>query len=98
MKTNKLSSKKRKLLYIREKNHLRLGGEIREVLKISNSKHGDNYTIDYIDSEIERNHRKYKMLFNVNIQIGQENDDFLHNLTTVLLTYKKVNNKHLTNK
>ena len=92
----KISRKKRKLEYIREKNYYRLGGKCKSIFKISSQMMGDN---DFIQSTIKRQtketatnlDRKFKMKFALtNIETGINGDDFINDLTTFKFTLKVV--------
>ena len=90
----RLSNKKRKLQYIREKNHYRLGGEGVVRLHFVDEIMDDH---DFVQQEIkietkiklDRLSKKYKMKFSIDrIKIGRNNDDFINGITTVLYSFK----------
>ena len=88
------SNRKRKLEYIREKNHYRLGGEGGSFFKISNELIKDT---DFVANEVRHQstnrisflQKKFKMAFGVvGVDTGLDGNDFAMNLTTIKLTYK----------
>jgi hypothetical protein len=91
--TMKNNRKNRRLRYIREKNHLRLGGELIQFFKISNELLMSEFGETHIKSEVNhlmKKTDKYKLNLKHEIQIGQGSDDFLSNTKTVRLkTCKK---------
>ena len=91
----KTSSRKRKLAYIREKNHYRLGGEGGSFFKISNELIKDT---DFVANEVRHQstnrisflQKKFKMAFGiVGVEQGLDSNDFIMNLTTIKITYNK---------
>ena len=87
----RLSNKKRKLIYIRQKNKLRLGGKLFNVFTISLEMLQDQkYVTDYIQNIVIYNIKKYKMLLSFDIQIGTCQDDFLMDTKTIKLTFTKL--------
>ena len=87
----RLSNKKRKLIYIRQKNKLRLGGKLFNVFTNSLEMLQDKkYVTDYIQNIVIDNIKKYKMLLSFDIQIGTCQDDFLMDTKTIKLTFTKL--------
>ena len=94
----RLSSKKRKLNYIREKNHYRLGYFGCSFLKVTKEIFEDSeFLKTFVESDFELNLKKISDKFKMNFEIyrvesGQENNDFMHDLFTIKYYYKKINN------
>lgn len=92
----KKTAKKRKLEYIREKNHYRRGGKIGSFFKISNEMLDDRVFIERLTMERteetkERLERKFKIKFKlVSMVSGNEGQDFTNDLTTIKLTFQKL--------
>ena len=91
----KMTSKRRALLYIREKNWYRKAGDGSFYLKISNGiiKDSDfalNFIKDQIDSKILGLSKKFKMNFKTkSVDQGLHGDDFIKDMSTVLVKYRK---------
>lgn len=87
----RLSNKQRKLIYIRQKNRLRLGGSLMMYFKVSNEimKYED-FLHEHIQDRLIEAVKKYKMLLTFDIQTGINGDDFLKNIQTVKLTFTKL--------
>ena len=89
-----MNSKKRKLKYIREKNHYRLGGERTCVLKVTNelSEHPEYFElwVTKTSEDVVRDlEKKFKMPFKLaRLETGLMEDDFLKNLSTLVLYFK----------
>lgn len=88
----RLSNKKRKLNYIRQKNRLRLGGKLFNTFIVSNEMMTDQkFITDHIQSILIENIKKYKTLLSFSVANGQCYDDFVMNTTTLKLTFTKLN-------
>ena len=91
----RLSNKKRKLNYIREKNHYRLGGFGASYFKMTKEMFEDsNFSDRFIKTEIENNLLKLKSIFKLDFKIdrfetGLDGNDFIHDLITIKYYYKK---------
>ena len=92
-----MTSKKRKLEYIREKNHYRKGGKAIGFIKVSIEMLED---VDFLEYEmvsessvfINKLQCKFKMRFRVcEISRGMIEDDFIRNLTTIRFYLKTIN-------
>lgn len=91
-----MNSKQRKLKYIRTKNHLRRGGEIYDVIKVS---HGtpDKVLKDYLNELVKNSKnkkeelsKKYKLnIIPDNVYAGSEGTDLVDKLFTLKVSYKK---------
>jgi len=94
----RISNKKRKLNYIREKNYYRLGGIGVDYFKMSKEMFSDiDFTekqiIRSIDDSLKRMSKKYKLTFGSNplwIESGLDGNDFLRELTTIKFKFKAV--------
>lgn len=92
----KQSSKKRKLEYIREKNHYRLGGSGVGYFKVSGQLIED---VDFVKLMLDTQtaetlnsfQKKFKMEFKaISYESGLIGDDFINNVTTFKIKFKKV--------
>ena len=79
-----MNNKKRKLQYIRDKNHLRLGGNMYSILSVSNEICEDEeYVFNTLESEVKHYSNKYKLNLCIDSLVkGMSNDDFLINCST----------------
>ena len=88
----RLSNKRRGLIYIRQKNKLRKGGELFVVFKISKEMFPDKeYLTSYIQGISNDMMKKYKMFLDLTIKHGTNNDDFIRDLITIKLIFTKNN-------
>lgn len=91
-----MNSKKRKLKYIREKNHYRSGGESRCLFRVSSELLEDtDYFESLLSKEAERIscnlEKRFKMPFHLAcFDTGSVADDYMKDLITVRLTLKAV--------
>tara|TARA_R110000744_G_scaffold148351_1_gene261369 strand:- start:4049 stop:4321 length:273 start_codon:yes stop_codon:yes gene_type:complete len=88
----KQTSKQKALKYIREKNAYNRGKEVMGVIKVSNISvvNYKPYIESNSDHQIEWLNKKYKINFKlVSAKSALCDDDFIRDLTTVLLTFKK---------
>ena len=96
----RLSNKKRKLNYIREKNGYRKGFRGISFFKISNEVLGDaefvkSYTERFIEDTFRSLSRKFKMPFEIiSFDSGLDGDDFIQNVTTVRFTFKRKESRY----
>ena len=87
----KNTSKQRKLEYIREKNHYRLGGIGYSYFKISDRNIEYEYLFDRYCHQLNKD---FKMKFVIlEADEGLFNDDFINDLITVKFTFKRLWNK-----
>lgn len=94
MKRKRLSNKKRKLIYIRQKNQLRRGGSLLKTFKVSNGmlNFDDNYLKNQIDVILLEASKYYKLELTFDLRVGMVDDDFIRELQTVaLLITKRIN-------
>jgi hypothetical protein len=83
--------KKRKLAYIREKNHYRSFGVGKNYFKISDELLDDvDYIKQVIGLSVKDLEKKFKMKFQIiDFKTGLDGEDFIRQMTTVLYTFKK---------
>ena len=87
----RLSNKKRKLIYIRKKNKLRLGGELSTTFKVSNEiKLYEDFPHRYIQEKLFDAANKYKMLLTLSVETKLCDDDYIKNIQTIILTLKRL--------
>ena len=91
----KMTCKRRKIIYIREKNWYRLGNAGYFYIKIVNEMMDDvdfveRYIEEYVHKTIIDLTKKFKMDFECcEILVGKNGDDYLHQLTTFRIKFKK---------
>ena len=87
-----MTSKRRALNYIRQKNHLSVGQTMKRSFKIAPElKMDEDFIIKMLNSEIHELESKYKMPLEVrHIKTGYCADDFIRCLYTVLFEFGKV--------
>ena len=87
-----MNCKKRKLNYIREKNHYRLFGFGSNFIKVSQELLDDpEYVQHLIESSLIKVEKKYKMKFEIiEMDIGFNGLDFIRNLKTIRYKFKKI--------
>jgi len=84
-----MTSKIRKLQYIRVKNHLRMGGVIYDVFKVCDEMIFDtNFMVEYISDKhnyfIKDISKKYKLELKIHtVETGTCKDDFIRGLSTI---------------
>jgi len=88
-----MNRKKRNLNYIRLKNKLRKGDIISNFEKISNSLTTQEEEL-FFDNVIKQHEINYKKKYKLNLklyscELGLLGDDFMKNLTTIKLNFKK---------
>ena len=94
----KLSNKKRKLEYIREKNHYRKGGFGYDYFQMSKGMFEDidfseKQIIKSIENSLKKYGKKYKLTFGSNplwVESGLSGNDFLRELITIKFKFKIV--------
>ena len=84
-----MTNRKRKLKYIREKNRLRLGGEHFVSFFMSNELTNKKYLENRISNIGDLMVKKYKMPLQVRMDMSINKDDFIRNIKTIRLTFKK---------
>ncbi len=89
-----MNRKKRNLNYIRLKNKLRKGDIISNFEKVSNSLTTQQQEL-FFDKVIKEHEIHYKKKYKLNlklysIELGLQSDDFIKNLTTWKLNFKKL--------
>jgi hypothetical protein len=91
----KQTSKKRALKYIREKNAYNRGAEARNFFKVSGEVLRDEVFLNDLmhkeaDKSIEWLKSKFKINFKIiQVEAGLDGDDFVRDLVTVMLKFKK---------
>tara|TARA_R110002167_G_scaffold175982_1_gene375262 strand:+ start:462 stop:728 length:267 start_codon:yes stop_codon:yes gene_type:complete len=87
-----MTCKKRKLQYIREKNHYRSGGEGRNYIKISREMLEDSDFIPHlIVSCLSKMEKTFKMKLALKqYALGWDGDDFVKDIQTLRYSFKKV--------
>lgn len=88
-----LSSKKRKIRFIREKNYFRSGKPLRTITKISNELRHDvdaeEMTEHIIQTAVLTFSTRYKLPFRfVSMDVAQMDTDFIYDRFSVILTLK----------
>lgn len=88
----KESNKKRKLKYIREKNHYRKGGSGSMFIKISSDFlcKSSNIIESEISKKIHLHSKKFKIKFDVfEYNVGLVDEDFIQDLHTINFLFRK---------
>jgi hypothetical protein len=86
----KLSCKKRKLKYIREKNGLKVGHKVSSIFKVRSqfvqTPEGKEYIYRQTLIAKERLEKNYKLRLDGYIVLGYDGNDFIENLTSCLVS------------
>lgn len=92
--TKRKSNKKRKIEYIREKNHYRSGGEGGYSMKVSEELKEDEDYIKWLiqlwDEDLIKIGKKYKMNFErTKFDIGKDHEDFMRQTFSIVIRFKR---------
>jgi len=78
-----MTSKKRALRYIREKNHLRMGFISASTLTVSNEMLKEKEFINIEYERLEQMFSKYKLPLSFKREVGTSQNDFFNNTSTL---------------